>query len=455
MQAQPFAPTSWGVIALVFSLVLGFIGAALGESFLSRLSLVLTIAALVLVIAGWGIFRLLIFPLTYLFLMVPPPYALVKQTSNLLKRFDAAAATEVLQIIGVPVHRDFYYLNLPNITLEIADVCSGIASLFAMIALGIVYIYFLPARYSVKVGLVAGLVGFPILANLFRIILIATSVYYYGPLMLESFLHQFTGTSTFLLSLGMLLSMGEWLRRRYPSRAQSNRPNQVESKWQKRGKPNEASISAPAVLASTVLAMGLYVSHAMSHSDMRRTPSDLEMPSELGPFVRISRYWADSYSDPYADKVFSRVYQKQGSQPIETYIGYRYSQSGTERLRSPRLVFPKGWEPVETNQIKIQVREKVHAAWMITKKNNLQRLVLFWYQLPDSAISSEMIFRWEIIRRWMVQSGTNAAVVRLATDLDSFEAVDAALKRLIAFSEQIAPYAQLLVQQAADSPAGF
>jgi len=442
---QRMAPALWGVALLVTSISVGLIGAALGEPFLSRLSLVATLAALVSVIAGWKIFRLLSFPLAYLLLMVPPPYVIVKKVSYYLKMFDAVVATEVLQLIGVPVYRDFYYLHLPNITLEIADVCSGIASLFAMVAFGIIYIYFLPVRSGAKVGLMASVVIFPLAANLIRIILVAASVYYYGPIMLEAFFHQFTGTFTFLLSVVMLLVVGEWLRRCYPAARQVN---QVATPRDEQTKFADKVLSVPVLLAVAVLSGGVYVSHAITRPDLRGFQGELEIPKGLGQFTRVSINWVDPYTDQNAEKSLSWVYQSAGSPPIETFIGYRHSQFGMDRLRSPKLVFPEGWEYAAMNRIELKGAEagsKIDAVWLLTKKNNLRRLVVFWYQLPGEALSNELYFRWEIVRRWLIHGRTDAAVVRLATDLDSSESVDLALQRLIAFSQRITSFVQLLV----------
>jgi EpsI family protein len=443
---QRMAPAFLGVVLLITSISIGLIAAALGEPFLSRLSLVATLAALVGVIAGWNIFRLVIFPLAYLLLMVPPPYVIVKQVSYYLKMFDAVVATELLQLIGVPVYRDFYYLNLPNITLEVADVCSGIASLFAMVALGIIYIYFLPVRTGAEFGLMASMVIFPVVANLIRIILVAASVYYYGPIMLEAFFHQFTGTFTFLLSVVMLLVVGEWLRRCCPTAAQLH---QHAMPRDERTKLVDKVLSAPILLAALVLSGGLYVLHTITRPDVRGFQGELEIPKELGEFTTVSVNWADPYTDEKAEKSLSRVYQSPRSHPIETFIGYRHTQYGMERLRSPKLVFPRGWEYAAMNRIEMKGNDsgwKIDAIWLLTKKNNLQRLVVFWYQLPDKAFSNDLLLRWEIVRRWAIHGRTDAAVVRLATDLDSSENVDRALQRLIAFSQQITPFVRLLVQ---------
>ena len=136
---------------------------------------------------------------------------------------------------------------------------------------------------------------------------------------------------------------------------------------------------------------------------------------------------------------------------MEAFIGYRENQYGAERLRSPKLVFPHGWEYVSMNTIYVVGKgagRNIDAVWLLTKKNNSRRLVLFWYQLPGRTLSSDVFYRFEIARRWIFHGRTDAAVVRLATDVDGSESVDLALQRLIAFSQQISPYVQLLVPNA-------
>src|SRR5215470_16814465 len=223
-------PSPWGAVSFLGALSIGLLGKALGEPFILRMSLVLTVASFVHVFWGWHCVKRLAFPLAFLFFMVPPPYVIVKEVSYYLKMSDAYIANLLVQAVGVPVYRDAYFLHLPSITLEVADVCSGIASLFAMLALGTIYVYYLPTRISMKFVVLISAVFFPIMANLFRIFLVTVSVYYYGPIMLQAFFHHFTGTFTFLLSLLMFLSLGEIVRRKYPQASRSITHQEAEAK---------------------------------------------------------------------------------------------------------------------------------------------------------------------------------------------------------------------------------
>lgn len=448
-------PDIRGALLLGVALAVGVVGNALGEALISRVSLVVALVGVIWTVAGWAYVRVLGFAVAYLLLMVPPPYVIVKEISYYLKMFDAIVATGILQVIGVPVYRDSYLLNLPTITLEVADVCSGIASLFAMLALNTIYMYFLPTRIGAKFAVLIGGFIFPLIANLFRITLVGASVYYYGPIMLQAFFHRFTGTFTFMLSLVMLLLFGEFLRRRYPAREEKAFTKgylRSESEGGQRvvgGFRSEIGFM-PMATAGILLMFALYASRAMGLPPSIELRHDLaEVPLQIGRYHAAPELWPDPYTDPQAERVLSRLYEAPDQDGVEIFVGYRGSQYAAHRLSSPKLIFPKGWEYASMGNVHFRESEEdVDAVWLVTEKNRARRLVLFWYQLPGETYSSDVLHRLELARLLIFEGRTDDAVIRLATDLNGSESVDQALKRLINFSSQILPEIRRLLPEA-------
>ena len=160
-----------------------------------RLSMILALASTVYLLLGREYFKVLWFPLFYLLLMIPAPYVLIKDLTVHLRYLDAKHAATILQLLGVPVFVEAYFIHIPNMTLEVADVCSGVSSVFALFALGTVYAYFLPTRNSLKVLLVACTFPFAMIANLIRIVVIAVLAYNLGAIVFQSTFHWLTGTT--------------------------------------------------------------------------------------------------------------------------------------------------------------------------------------------------------------------------------------------------------------------
>ena len=176
--------------------------------------MVLTLGALTQIIFGTYAAQALAFPLSYLFLMIPIPYLFVNEVINWLMFFDAAQAAKIVQLFGVPVFLESNFIHLPNIVLEVADSCSGIASVLALLVLSLAYAHMLPVSPVLRLVVVASAVPIAVFANVFRIIITVLLAYNFGPVMMDSLFHQFAGIFNFMLSIVLLALVGEVLRRK-------------------------------------------------------------------------------------------------------------------------------------------------------------------------------------------------------------------------------------------------
>ena len=66
-------PSWWGMLLLGLGLSLLIVGQLGAELFLSRLSLLIVLAGLIVLFLGWGLLRALLFPWAFLLLMIPIP----------------------------------------------------------------------------------------------------------------------------------------------------------------------------------------------------------------------------------------------------------------------------------------------------------------------------------------------------------------------------------------------
>lgn len=439
----------WGALSLLAAVAIGLTGRIIGDSFTMRLSMVLALGGLVHLLLGKRYLKIMLFPLAYLLLMIPPPYLIVKEVSYYLRFFDAVLATSALQTLGVPVYQDSYFLHLPNITLEVADVCSGISSLFVMFAIGTFYTYFLPVRPSLKALVMMGAIFFTVLANLFRIVLISVIVHYNGPAILRSVFHQFTGTFTFFFALVMLIALGEFLRRGStwavpkPSLRQNNEASMDGLKAPSlSGSP--ARLLAPSFLcALAILVFTFYLGNSLVSKQTVALQKDLQaLPAQFGPyFFMADGNWSHPYQDPNAESSSSRIYEGPGKDQVELYIGYRSSQQVQNRLFSPKIHFPKGWNYVSVapTQIEIPGNEPIKANWMVTQKGDTMRLVLYWYQARGHSFAGEISNRFAEVKSLMQSGRTEGAVVRIATPLSGPENLERAKERIKDFSGYVYP----------------
>jgi exosortase len=198
-------PSLWGLPVFLLGLGSFVLGQAVEEVVIARFSIPVTLLGLVLLLAGPTMTKGVWFGIAYLAFMVPLPYVTLKMLTTRSRLLDAAVSTHLLGWLGVPVHRDGVLLHLPNITLEVADDCSSLPAVAALLSLGVVYACLVERPLAVRATLILMTVPLGIGANMVRITLTAAAAYHIGLWTLGSFFHKFSGTVNFLLTLWLLL----------------------------------------------------------------------------------------------------------------------------------------------------------------------------------------------------------------------------------------------------------
>ncbi len=205
---------SWGGFpVLAGGLALYTAGTLGGEPFLARLSFPLTLLGAAILLGGIGVSRALLPGIGYLIFMIPLPYLTLKEITDLSRLFDATLTAAALPWLGVPVFQQGFLLHLPNITLEVADVCSSIPAVAALLALGAAYGYVNRRARPIRLALLVAAAPLGIASNIVRIITTAMGAYYLGPIALHNVIHMWNGATVFLMTLGALVLVDAGLRR--------------------------------------------------------------------------------------------------------------------------------------------------------------------------------------------------------------------------------------------------
>jgi exosortase len=106
--------------------------------------------------------------------------------------------------VGIPVLREGNVIHLANTSLEVAEACSGIRSLVALLTLAIVFGYLVDPRTWVRACLAAAAIPIAIVANGIRVAGTGVAAHYYGAQAAEGFFHSFSGWVVFLAAFAIL-----------------------------------------------------------------------------------------------------------------------------------------------------------------------------------------------------------------------------------------------------------
>ena len=217
-------PSWWGILPLGLGSVTLAIGRLGVELMNMRVSFVLTLMGLVLLLFGRRIFRILLFPLGFLFLMVPLPQSLVNVVAFPLQLVAADWAVDLLYRLHIPALRDGNIIHLPNTTLFVAEACSGLRSLMALLTLGVVFAYFFRKSWGERVIIVLSAIPIAILVNALRVALTGILTYRFGEKAAEGLVHEFQGLTTFGAAFLLLLAEARLLAIVWPERWRGRRP---------------------------------------------------------------------------------------------------------------------------------------------------------------------------------------------------------------------------------------
>jgi len=213
----------WALIPLLagaISLAAAWIPGVFGRPLSQNDYLALIALSVVCFVAAGGFFFLgrkwmaaAAFPFAFLIFMVPMPDRVADFLETASKLASTEAASMFFNISGTPVLRDGTLFHLPNITIEVAQECSGIRSSWVLFITSLLAANMFLKKPWRRTVLVAAVIPLGILRNGLRIFFIGLLCVHFGPEMIHSIFHRRGGPLFFVLSLIPLFFLLWWLRR--------------------------------------------------------------------------------------------------------------------------------------------------------------------------------------------------------------------------------------------------
>ena len=161
---------------------------------------------------GQKAFRVLAFPLLFLFFMVPLPATLFYAMAFPLQTLAARNAAWMLDVLGVPVLLDGNVIHLTRLSLGVAEACSGIRSLISLFSVAVGWAALsLPGIWAMA-AFVAAVVPITILANAGRVVTTGLIAEWFGIEYGQGFFHTFSSWLVFVFAFVCLLGIHRLIR---------------------------------------------------------------------------------------------------------------------------------------------------------------------------------------------------------------------------------------------------
>jgi len=180
--------------------------------FTSGFSLLLLAVGVSLFLFGSEFTRRISFALGFLVFMLPLPMAVIDALSFPLKLKVASMAGAILDAAGLHFFREGAVFHLAQTTLTIDDPCSGIRSLFSLLAVGAWVAYSFKISTWKKIILFLSSIPIAIFVNVLRVCALIMAAQWWGAhwALPEHWFHTVSGIGVFVASL-ILLFLLEWV----------------------------------------------------------------------------------------------------------------------------------------------------------------------------------------------------------------------------------------------------
>lgn len=199
-----------GLMTLSIAVGIRYVAALAADPFLSRSSMFLALAALVIYAWGWKQVLAWWLPASLLALSVPLPDAVLGSLALPLQLKASSLGAALLSWRGLPVHLDGNVIRLPGHDLFVTEACSGLRSLTALLSIGVLLGGVLLKSPWARVAIIALAIPVGVVVNGVRVFLTGFLVAFVDPSLADGFTHMTEGWLLFLVAFA-ILTMMTWL----------------------------------------------------------------------------------------------------------------------------------------------------------------------------------------------------------------------------------------------------
>ena len=217
LRQLPVSRDMRGLVVFVLGLILFIVANGAAEYFSVRFSMIVSLFGLIFYFFGPAIIRKSWFELFFLCFMMPIPYVIYFAATFPMQLLASKITAGVLNGIGMGVVRQGNIIHIQGYSLEVAEACSGMRSVMALLALGALFAYTTQKRFSAQLILFLSTVPIAVAANVFRVFVTSLLAYTVTDEVTKEPLHSVMGLSVFVVAFILMFIVGAILKRVYRS----------------------------------------------------------------------------------------------------------------------------------------------------------------------------------------------------------------------------------------------
>jgi EpsI family protein len=338
----------------------------------------------------------------------------------------ATMGIEFLHIVGIPAFRSGIYIELPKITLEVAEACSGINYLISIIAIGIPLSYLYLRKPMKRIFLISTAVLIAIISNGLRVALIGVFAFYgyrelHGPFAIFR--------AVVISSVGIIvLFVLAWVFSDRKKKVTVNIDNvnpEIHYSKAKSHKKNDRGIFPMLMVLFPFIVVGSYINF--------HKPNIVPLKSNFTFFPYRIGKWTGMDTDTDftvfqelgVDHELSRMYKSASGHAVNLYMGYfEYQEQGRELINYRiNYLFKKN----STITIALEGGKELTINKFIGNRGRSKKLVFYWFDINGRILTNKYLVKLYHVWDGIVHNRTNGSVIIITTEIGDKEEIDGSL----------------------------
>jgi exosortase A len=419
-------PSALGLAMLAGGAILWLMGQFSHVLFVREVALVAMLQAMWLAVLGPAMTRAAFFPLFYMYFAIPFGYELVPRMQD----FTAAFATRALQLSGIAVLKNGIFIATPTGLFEVAEACSGLRFLIAMVALGVLFTNMAYKSWWRRGLFLALAIVVPVIANGIRAYGIIMLAYLTDNRFAAGVDHIVYGWIFFTLVMLVLLGIGVTFQDR--PRLGWTGPGPRLEETPVAAPPHAGALVAMAFAALLIAGAAPAFDAYIERSTEGPAAVTLAPPEVAAPWRRVAGT-NDSWQPRFVgvDAQIAETYVSQAQRVVHLYIGYYAHQREGKKLVAygNDIAGRKVWTRASGGGATVSIEGKpvtVSSSRLVSRPGH-ERLVWHWYWIGGRFTANPYVAKLLELKQKLVGGSPGAAVIAVGGDIEGSQSSTAAV----------------------------
>jgi len=438
LASLPVAASPSGLAWILISGLLLLAGDYLGFRVIAGFSMIPMLTGICLVLFGGAWTRRLWFPILFLLFMIPIPPSLTQNLALKLKLTAAHSAVVLANLLTLPMVQDGSWVHFGNDRLLVGDICGGLRSLIALLALGAVFAYISAVRNWARALILIMAAPIAVAANIIRIFFLCVVGYFWGSEVAGGKVHDYSGILIFGVAILLFSALELPLRRIAPRREDTKSLSADKVPGVSPGRPRTLVSAALAILAAVTL-LHFATMRAQSAAQLDAPAlKEFRIPATIVDFKQEGPdYGVDERTKQLLETstILMRTYRAPNGRPV--LLSIVHAGSTRRSLHFPEVcLVGDGWEIIRQEDVAVGIL--FTARRLVLMKGDHYEAVLYWFKTGDEVTGDFFLNALHWTKNQITFATPTSAMIKVSTPLVP-GGEDAAFSALEDFATKFAP----------------